>query len=241
MARTATKAAPKKEPAISYGSKTKVFEVMDLEIEGTAPLLVAHAMPWDIGGKFWEGYPREVQESKNIADVLSPIDRQLLKRLGFEINGRVGADAEAHLRGHWLPDLRPAFPSSGFMRACLTAVVQYKGKGRSALTAKKVGGGMQILGDDTDRSLVEIKGEVQVSKPDIGRMSGIGGAPRIITRLRFEPGWRAVLRAQYITEILSAQDIVQVVAWAGNWGVGQWRPSSPHPGPPGTWRLVDSQ
>lgn len=224
---------------VVVGNKTKQFDEADIPIVGTAPLLVAHPMPWDIGGAFWEQHPREIAEAKNPADVLQPSDHALLKSLGFPVNGKLTPQAEAHLRGYWLPDLTPAYPASGFMGACRTAVVQYKGKGRDALTAKKVGGAMQVLGHDADRSLVAIEGPFALNVT-IGKNSGMTAAPRIITRLEFAAGWRAVLRVRWISQLLTAQDVLQVVAWAGNWGIGQWRPSSAHAGQHGTWALADS-
>ena len=236
MARAAQATAPTR---VVVGSKTKQFDEADIPIVGTAPLLIAHPMPWDIGGGFWEGYPREIAERKNPVDVLSPIDRSLLQRLGFAVNGKLTAEMNAHLRGYWLPNLEPAFPASGFMGACRTAVVQYKGKGKDALTAKKVGGAMQIIGDDADHSLVAIVGEKSIDVR-MGPNSGQTRSPRIITRLKFAAGWKSVLRVRWLSELLSAQDILQIVAWAGNWGVGQGRPSSPHAGTNGTWRLADT-
>jgi len=242
-------ATKQKQQSVTVGSRTKQFEEAAITIEGTAPLLVARPMPWDIGGKFWEQFDREIREAQNPAEVLAPHDRELLGQLGFVVNGKIHAEAEAHLRGHWLPDLRPAFPASGFMGACRTAVVQYKGKSKEALTAKKIGGAMQILGDEADLSLVAITPHPSVEAHQapqtidvqIGINSGQRRSPRIITRLKFPVKWQATLRVRWLSQLLSDQDVAQVIAWAGNWGIGQWRPSSPHPGMHGTWRIVGTE
>lgn len=213
------------------------YEYVEVPIVGTAPILIAHPMPWDIGGAFWEEQDQAVQNSKNIAAVLSDQDRALLARLGMPVNGKLTAEQNAHLRMYWLPDLRPGFPASGFMGAVRTATVQYKGKGRDVLTAKKVGGALDILGDETAPDMVAIDGGREVESPRVGKGGGIGGAPRLITRMKITLPWRAVLRVRYIKKLIQEQTIAQLIQWAGDWGIGQWRPSSPKGGSFGTWRL----
>lgn len=224
--------------AVVVGDKTKQFEEAYVPIVGTAPALFARAMPWDIGPGYWDQFPLEIRERRNPADVLSPLDRELLKRHGFEVNGKLTSEANAYLRCHWLPDLRLGFPATGFMGAVRTAVVQYKGKGKDAITAKKIGGAMQIFGDPTDQSLVHIDGTYGIAPPILGTPKGPGSAPRLIVRMRVEPGWKATLHVRWLKELISAQQIIQAIEWAGNWGIGQWRPSSAHSGTHGTFSVT---
>jgi hypothetical protein len=213
------------------------YQYCDFPIIGTAPMIVAHALPWDIGGAFWETQPLKVREAKDKLSVLTPEQHKLLEAFKLESKGKLTDQAEAHLRGYWLPDLRPGFPVSGFMGACRTAVIQYKGKSKDAMTAKKASGAFSIFGDESYPELVALVAPYSV-RTDIAKNSGLGGAPRIATRIQIANGWRATLRTRYVPRLVTDQAIAQIISWAGDFGVGQWRPGSPKGGTCGTWRAA---
>jgi hypothetical protein len=210
--------------------------IFAIRVLGTSPLIVAHQLAWDIAG-YWEQQPPEVGKRKIKRASIEQV--ALLKQLQIEYVAEDGltSHAEAHLRGHWLPDARPGFPGAGFMGAIRTAAVQYQGRAKDRLTGKKIAAAFQVLGDASDPSLVAVEGPFRV-REDIATNSGFGGAPRVATRLMFDTGWQAELRIKYLPRLMTDQQIVQLIAWSGDFGIGQWRPSSPKGGTFGTYSVM---
>src|SRR3990167_474659 len=212
------------------------YEYFAVRIVGTAPILIAHPLPWDIGGAFWDEQSADTRQHKRKIEVITDSQRDLLKKLKVSVNGHLTDEAEAHLRGHWLPDLRPGFPVSGFMGACRTGIVQHKGKSKNALSGKKAAGAFAIIGHDTCPELVALDGAYAIRRDMAKNSGGYGGtgAPRIATRIEVAIGWEAELRIRFNVDLINEQTIGQAISWGGDYGVGQWRPGSPKGGTFGT-------
>lgn len=212
-------------------------------IIGVSPLLVSHPMPWDIGAPYWEGRAPEVGRNKE--KFLSVQQHDLLVQLeekygkDYDISykkNQLSKYAEVFLRGHWLPGLRSAFPVAGFQAAIIKGASAYQKPGKSKLSKGKISAAVTVLGDDGDLNLTEIIGPFSL-REDIGISSGMGKAPRLITRLEFATGWTANLKIKYNDALISTAQIAQLVGWSGDFGVGQWRPSAPnHPGQMGRYK-----
>lgn len=217
---------------------------LSVRLIGTSPVLVGHSLPWDIGPAYWETQPPEV--SKNKIKRPSPSQLALLNAIsknGYDFNIQKydavrGLDAyqESILRGHWLPDHAPAFPVSGFLAALATGAVQYGGK-NYGLSAKKLRA-MQLFGDDKNPVLARIKTPTVSFDETMGINSGMNKSPRHIIRILYDLPWETELRVRYSSALLSPENITQALAWAGDFGIGQRRPSSPHGGQYGTFRVA---
>jgi hypothetical protein len=242
----ATKTAgPKSVVVATTGRK---IEEADIHIVGTAPMLVAHPLAWDIGGGYWEAQDPEI--AKNKIKRPTPPQLELLEAImgnghGFGPIQPYRADRgldtyqEAILRGHWLPDHTPAFPVDGFKGAVATGAVQYGGK-NYGLSAKKLRA-IEMFGDDTDRTLARIQCRNVSFDETMGINSGMTRSPRHIIRIRYDLPWTTTLRVRYNPTLLDVKQIVQVFEWAGDFGVGQRRPSSPHGGQYGTFQVQRGQ
>lgn len=221
----------------------KTFEKCELQIIGTAPILVGHPLPWDIGS-YWDNQPAEVSQNK----VKRPTAEQLklLEQItgnGYSLkvqpyNNVRGVDGyqEAILRGHWLPDHAPAFPVAGLVGAISAGAVQYGGK-NYGMAATKLRS-LLVAGDPSNKALIRIETDSVSFQEDIGRNSDMKKSPRHIIRLCYGMPWKAAVTITYNPALLTQSKVVQAVSWAGDWGIGQRRPSSPHGGQFGTFRLA---
>jgi hypothetical protein len=222
----------------------RALEEVVVQLEGTAPVLVAHVLPWD-AMSYWDTQPAEIAKRK----VKRPSAVQLALLAAISDNGydlpiqpydeKRGLDAyqETILRGHWLPgDHAPGFPVAGFMGAIATGAVQYNGK-NYGLSAKKLRS-LNLFGDVQDTSLARIETSGVSFDDDIGKDAG-RGAPRHIVRIRYALPWHTELRIRYSAALFTPEQIVQVLQWGGDFGIGQRRPSSPHGGQYGTFRVAE--
>lgn len=244
----ATRTKKARNPGIRPTTKS-LLEWVEIPIVGTAPLLVSHHMPWD-HPSYYDDLGLEIKNEK--LKFLEPDQVALLDRLRdayptyademtYDEN-RLSATAEVFLRGYWLPDLTPAYVTRGFSLACLNAVAKYRGPGRTSLSKGKVSAALRIRGSDpSDQTLVPIHGAKPSIQTDMGRAGDARGTPRVIRRLRFEPGWSTTLVMGCLPALLSVTQGAQIVAWSGEFGVGQWRPSSNHPGDNGTYQVVSPE
>lgn len=211
------------------------YAEITIPVVGTAPILVAHRLQWDVPG-FWDDAPPDMGRDK--AKALTAKQRTTLDVLGMPLNGALTRDQETFLRGHWLPTGKPAFPTDGFMGAIDAGARTYQKRGSGRISVKKLAGSLRILGDDTDVTLAALAGPAPTIDEDIGTDAG-RGAPRLVRRLRWEGGeWHFALRFRYIPQQLNADQIAQLVLWAGYMGIGQGRPSAPkHPKNFGTFAI----
>lgn len=155
-------------------------------------------------------------------------DKQQKKSKG----GRELRDPEADYRGgmYLLKDgVRYGFPSGAFKAAMVRAGEQLEWK----MTQLKVR--FFIVADDKETNLVEIIGEPRM-RTDMVRI-GMGTAD---VRYRPEfPEWSAILRIQYNSKGISAEQLTELLALAGfSVGIGEWRPGKAATGTFGTWKLV---
>lgn len=221
----------------------KSIEEVSVRLIGTAPILVGHPLPWD-EGSYWDDQPAEVGKSK--VKRPSPTQVALLAAItgnGYaldvptydETRGVTGYQ-EAILRGHWLPDHSPGFPVAGFLGAVTTGAVQYGGKnyGLSAVKLRS----LMLSGDEQNTTLARIKVGGVTFAEDIGRNSDMKRSPRRIIRLQYELPWETTLRVRFSPALLNVQGVIQAFAWGGDFGIGQRRPSSPHGGQYGTFRVA---
>lgn len=212
----------------------------NVTIEGTTSLLVAHRLPWDLGGSYWETQRPEIGRNK----VKLPTEEQIaiLETLGKPFTDPergLNLDQEVLLRGHWLPDVSPGFPAVAFKGALLRALTTYQGKSKNALKATRVSRQLDIEGDPHAPDLVRLEGGYRV-RQEMGRDSGMSRSPRLITRLEFPAGWRALLSVLYLPSMLDQQQVAQLLNWAGMVGVGQWSGSADKGGTHGRFTIVES-
>lgn len=220
-----------------------VYDEFRIHIIGTAPMLVAHPLQWDVPS-YWDLQPPEISETKIKRP--TPVQLDLLSQLFAKYGDHWGLTPydpvrgvqpiqEAYLRGHWLPDLRPAFPIDGFRGALATAAAKYGGM-NSGMPANKLRV-IQVRGDKANPALAAIDTDIQI-KEDIGKNSGMTKSPRYIVRLLYPTGWETELMSRFNAALITRPKLLQAWAWAGDFGVGQRRPSSPHGGEYGTFRLT---
>lgn len=224
----------------------RTLQTAVVRLEGTASVLVAKALPWDVPG-YWDSFPPEIREMKRKPKRIGRPMLDLLDAVrsnGFSLeletyDEQYGVDAyqEAVLRGHWLPDAHAVgFPVDGFRGALATGATRYGGK-NSGLPATKLRG-IMMQGDPADPALAKIDTKQVLFDEAIGFNSGANRAPRHIIRLRYELPWTTELTIQYPIELLTAEKIAQAFTWAGDFGIGQRRPGSPHGGQHGTFRIT---
>ena len=234
-----------KKQAVSVSQRS--IDTVDITLIGTAPMLVGHPLPWDVMS-WWDDQPAEVTSGNRKLKLASEGDQRLLLQIGkngyslpmkpYNAVEGVNAYQEAILRGHWLPDLAPGFPVSGFLGALTSGSVQYGGK-NYGLSATKLRS-LTLLGDSKNTALARIQAADVCFDEDIGRDSGMRRAPRLIVRLRYDLPWSTTIRVRYSPNLLKATELAQAFTWAGDFGVGQRRPSSPHGGAYGTFRVAEA-
>ena len=100
----------------THSIKERSLREVIIRLIGTAPVLVAHPLPWDIMS-YWDSQPKEISKTK----VKRPGrgQRELLVHIqknGYDLDFQPydtteerGLDVyqETILRGHWLPDYTP--------------------------------------------------------------------------------------------------------------------------------------
>ena len=241
------KIKPREEAFVPTLSKA-IFAELTLKIVGTANMLMAHPLQWDVGPAYWEKQPPEIAKKKIKRPTASQLEllNKFLKqpwatRLGLMPYDPIpGLDEiqEAFLRGHWLPDLTPGFPVSGFQAALAAGAVAYGGKNQG-MSAKKLRA-IHTRGDEQNPALARITTATIELQTDMGMNSGITKSPRNIVRLMFPIGWKTTLTIRYNAALLERDKLAQAWVWGGDFGIGQWRPSSPHGGTNGTFRLGKS-
>lgn len=219
----------------------KPIQEVNIELEGTAPMLIGHPLPWDIGS-YWDNQAAEAGKQK----VKRPTAEQLSLLAAITGNGfslpvasydaarGVNGYQESILRGHWLPDHGAAFPVSGFLGAITKGAVQYGGKNYN-LPAVKLRA-LTLFGDRSNTVLARIQTGGVAFDEDIGPDAG-RGSPRHIIRIRYDLPWSTIIRVRFSPALLAVEGILQAFAWGGDFGVGQRRPSSPHGGQYGTFKV----
>lgn len=118
------------------------------------------------------------------------------------------------------------FPAGGFKAAMIRA-----GKQLGYVMAD-LKGWFFVVPDEKETNLVEIVGEPKM-RTDMVRI-GMGVAD---VRYRPEfPSWSALLKIQFNSHAISAEQIFELIALAGfSCGIGDWRPEKSATGNFGTW------
>jgi len=128
----------------------------------------------------------------------------------------ISEEDKAKEKYYFTQDEKKGIPSRAFYNSMIRA--------SSYLFDKKDGGmrnvkeGVNILGD-----IIPLKYKKEVRLTHWGRMSGQTKAPRKIIRNSFE-NWSCDLELEYNQEQLSAENIINILNWAGfHIGVGGFR------------------
>lgn len=117
------------------------------------------------------------------------------------------------------PDGRHGFPATGFKAALVQSCRMIDG---IHMTQAKVA--IYIYGDSsTESQLVEIFGKPEM-REDMVRLEK--GVADIRYRAAYYP-WTALLKVRYNAHMLSDEMVVNMVEYAGQSGIGEWRPSAP--------------
>lgn len=133
-------------------------------------------------------------------------------------------DEEREAALYKMPDGRPAFPSRGFKTAIVDACRLLD---ILPMVTAKVS--LHVLGD-----MVPIEGE-RYDRTDHVRLEG--GTASIAYRPAFR-GWSATLPITFVVNVLTAEQVVNLVNAGGLCGVGEWRPSCPK-GKSGTFGMFE--
>lgn len=197
----------------TYGIDLEPLEVAELlvPIRGTAPLIV-HA--------FGEKARKEMGDKQGTTEIT--VKRKKAPK------DPVALYEAARYR---LSDGRDGFPAAGFKSAIVNSA-------RFFAQAKMVDLKIAILVLADEKGLVAIDG-TPAMREDTVRI----GAMTKTTDLRYRPefvDWGAMLRIQYLPQIVTARGVVNLVNAAGLGGIGEWRPSAPMSknGSFGTFRVV---
>ena len=113
------------------------------------------------------------------------------------------------------PGGQPSFPASAFKRASVDACSFLDNA-----TQVRMRGSFYVLGDYIviERSKPKIRKDIT----RIGRMKNI---PDLRWRAEFAAGWQMTFDIMYAADVISAEDIVNVIDRAGfHVGIGDWRP-----------------
>lgn len=192
----ATKKATEKEIAIELNMKT-----IRIPIVGKTPLIVH---------RFSEKAGKQLKE---IAEA-----EKGLKQGGKKKN--IADPQEDYLSSlYFFPDgKRTGFPAGAFKDAMVIAAYRLFNRPQTVMRTA-----FFVNADNKETNLVEIKGEHKM-REDMVRVGGIQKVASPRYRACY-PEWSAELEIEFMTDILSEEDIVKLVAAAGNsCGIGEWRP-----------------
>lgn len=217
-------AAPKKPTIVEEApqpvakSKTGIMTIPGVKVEtvttlvvGTAPL-VTH--------KFDEKMRRQMED----------------KQQGKAKGAREAKNPEAVFQGarYRLPDGTDGIPAGG-IKACIVSGA--RGEVSATMTASK--GAILVTPDDARTNLVRIiTPHEPLMRTDICRNAT--GVADVRYRPEYFP-WALLLRIEYLPSLLSASQLLQMIAHAGRAeGLCEWRPGSPksRSGQWGTFRLA---
>lgn len=150
--------------------------------------------------------------------------RQMMldKQMGKAQSKKAPKDPQEDFEGsmYRLDDGRYGFPATGFKAAIVGACRLYDGLAMTRIKqAVYVEGERNIEG----QQLVVIEGEPRMREDMVRLETGVADVRH---RAGF-PEWRATLRVTYVANMLTLEQLVNLVNAAGLGGVGDWRPSAP--------------
>ena len=118
---------------------------------------------------------------------------------------------------HYTPDGNIGFPSSGFLQGMLDVAPRINGA-KNAPYKTEIKQAVGFLDD-----VVPIDFKKQDIHTTVGKTSGRTAAPRLIIRPQFY-GWKCKLRISYNSEIISLEQLINLINWAGfHCGLGGFR------------------
>lgn len=127
------------------------------------------------------------------------------------------------------------FPAVAFKAAMVTAA--YRTYGRPMTVTRS---SFHVLADGTSAqgaALVRINGEPRM-REDMVRVGAINKVASPRYRAEF-PSWSAVLRIQFLADVISEKEIVGLCSAAGfTCGVGEWRPEKSNSGSFGLFKVA---
>lgn len=200
-------------------SKTGIMTIPGVAVE-TATTLVIGTAPL-VTHKFDEKMRRQMED----------------KQQGIAKGAREVKNPEAAFNGarYRLPDGTDGIPAGG-IKACIVSGA--RGEVSATMTASK--GAILVIPDDLRTNLVRIITPDQpVMRTDVCRNQT--GVADIRYRPEYFP-WALLLRIEYLPSLLSASQLLQMIAHAGRAeGLCEWRPGSPKSksGQWGTFRLAN--
>lgn len=172
-------------------------ETAHIEVVGTAPLIVHN----------WSEKARKEM-----------LDKQMGKKV---VKQRKDPQADYEASMYRFEDGRHGFPIMGFKAATV------KGGGRifgKAVKMTELRQNFTFIADGIDAAgmqLVTIKSDEPVMREDMVRV-GMGTAD---IRYRAEyRNWSALLKIQFVPDLIDLQSVVALVDAGGTCGVGEWRP-----------------
>ena len=124
------------------------------------------------------------------------------------------------------------FPAVAFKAAMVTAA--YRTYGRPQTVTRSA---FHVIADDLATGLVRINGEHRMREDmvRVGTMNKVA-SPRY--RAEF-PAWSAVLKIQFLEDVISEEDLVGLANTAGfTCGVGEWRPEKSNSGSFGLFQVA---
>jgi hypothetical protein len=123
---------------------------------------------------------------------------------------------------YWLPDGRPGIPATAF-KAAIADAARYFDKAVTIENLKRVVCSVYGEVDNDGIPLVPIAGSPEMFEA-MPRNSG--GVADLRYRNKIWP-WAARLEIEYVSTMITAEALTNIVDASGIGGVGDWRPSSP--------------
>lgn len=195
------------------------FQILPIRVEGTAPLMLH---------KFSEKMRKQIQEKQTTKDATKK--KREPKDYAAEFNAaRYIAEGKK-----W-----DGIPAGAFRAAMIRACSRVDGL---PMTVAKGAFFLIAQGHDVTDStpLIRIEGAVAHDTRPVRLESGVAD---LRNRPRYD-SWACELQVQYDADLLSANDVANLLARAGSQvGVGELRPQGPNSygGDFGTWRVVTAK
>lgn len=191
--------------------KIKIKETQ-IVIEGDSPLLIR---------KFSEKAKAEIlnKQMKKAKEKTPKIPfQEFMESLHWitpmpDITGKTEEEMEEIFNEAVKNGAKFGFPTTAIKQAAISAAY------RAGLSKNKVSlqGAFHILGD-----LTEIVGNLRMKESSV-KIPSTGSAD-IVFRGEFEPGWKTTITVRYDENVISLEQIVQMINYGGfSVGIGEWR------------------
>lgn len=157
------------------------------------------------------------------------IEDKQAKKASSNVRPKRDPKGEADDAMYWTSDKKAGFPALSFKHSIINAARNIDGLPMTILW-----GNIFVIADDKSTGMVYIKNKKLDLRTDMVRV-GRGAAD---VRYRNQAlDWSSVLTIEYNADVLSAEQVVNLVAHAGkSVGGGDWRPQKK--GLYGTWKIT---